>query len=489
MTHLSMELHVNTRGDKFPDPNHDPVSMIFWKIQDGTFPFELNIIREGVLLLLSDKSQQNLWKSSSELYHMTFYEEELDMIYALEDLVKFFDPDILSGYEIHSSSWGYLIERCSKSLQHDLEEELSRVEYKNANKGKDKWGYTHATEFSITGRHMLNIWRPLKSSLNLLDYTLENIAFHVLHERMPYFSYKTRTELFHNKKVSSLRCLISYWMNRLKVNFELLETQNIISQTIEQARLIGIDFYSVFYRGSQYKVESFLIRLCKSEHFILFSPSKRQVRDQKSLECIPLVMEPSSGFYKSPLLVLDFQSLYPSIVMAYNYCYSTMLGRLESMDTKSNEIGTTTLDIPNDLLSLISDYITVSPNGIVFVKKELRQSTLAKMLKDILDTRFLIKETMKELSEEEDLLNMLDNNQAALKLLANVTYGYTSASYSGRMPCSDVADSIVQTGRETLERAIKTIESNSKWGAKVVYGDTDSLFVYLPGKSRAEASF
>ena len=108
-------------------------------------------------------------------------------------------------------------------------------------------------------------------------------------------------------------------------------------------------------------------------------------------------------------------------------------------------------------------------------------------LKDILDTRFLIKETMKELSEEEDLLNMLDNNQAALKLLANVTYGYTSASYSGRMPCSDVADSIVQTGRETLERAIKTIESNSKWGAKVVYGDTDSLFVYLPGKSRAEA--
>lgn len=39
-----------------------------------------------------------------------------------------------------------------------------------------------------------------------------------------------------------------------------------------------------------------------------------------------------------------------------------------------------------------------------------------------------------------------------LKLIANVTYGYAGASFSGRMPCSDIADSIVQTGRVTLEK-------------------------------------
>ncbi|KAG9574891.1 putative DNA polymerase zeta catalytic subunit, partial [Aureobasidium melanogenum] len=48
-------------------------------------------------------------------------------------------------------------------------------------------------------------------------------------------------------------------------------------------------------------------------------------------------------------------------------------------------------------------------------------------------------------------------------------------------------DSIVQTGRETLEKAIALIHSVSKWGAEVVYGDTDSLFVYLKGRSREEA--
>lgn len=71
--------------------------------------------------------------------------------------------------------------------------------------------------------------------------------------------------------------------------------------------------------------------------------------------------------------------------------------------------------------------------------------------------------------------------------MANVTYGYTSATYSGRMPCIEIADSIVQTGRETLEKAQELIHSRADWAATVVYGDTDSLFVSLPGRSKDEA--
>lgn len=71
--------------------------------------------------------------------------------------------------------------------------------------------------------------------------------------------------------------------------------------------------------------------------------------------------------------------------------------------------------------------------------------------------------------------------------MANVTYGYTGASFSGRMPCVEIADSIVQTGRETLEKAISFIQSKPEWNANVVYGDTDSLFVHMPGRSREQA--
>lgn len=36
---------------------------------------------------------------------------------------------------------------------------------------------------------------------------------------------------------------------------------------------------------------------------------------------------------------------------------------------------------------------------------------------------------------------------------------------------------------------MQIIESTARWGAKVVYGDTDSLFVYLPGKTKDQAFF
>ena len=56
-----------------------------------------------------------------------------------------------------------------------------------------------------------------------------------------------------------------------------------------------------------------------------------------------------------------------------------------------------------------------------------------------------------------------------------------------RMPCVEVGDSVVSKGRETLERCIDLIEGRPEWGARVVYGDTDSVFVLLPGKSKDQA--
>lgn len=75
-----------------------------------------------------------------------------------------------------------------------------------------------------------------------------------------------------------------------------------------------------------------------------------------------------------------------------------------------------------------------------------------------------------------------------LKLLANVTYGYTSANFSGRMPCVDIADSIVATARATLQAAMALVRDTAKWRARVIYGDTDSMFVLLPDRSE-EAAF
>jgi DNA polymerase zeta len=55
-------------------------------------------------------------------------------------------------------------------------------------------------------------------------------------------------------------------------------------------------------------------------------------------------------------------------------------------------------------------------------------------------------------------------------MIANVTYGYTAAGFSGRMPCADLADAIVSTGRSTLQRAVALVEGRPERGARVVYG-------------------
>jgi DNA polymerase zeta len=326
----------------------------------------------------------------------------------------------------------------------------------------------------------------MRGELNLLQYTMENIAYHLLHQRIPHYGFADLTKWYKSKNPRDVAKVIDYFSNRVHIDVQILEANELVPRQSEQARLLGVDWFSVISRGSQFKVESLMFRIAKPENFMLVSPSRRQVGGQNALECLPLVMEPQSDFYTSPMLVLDFQSLYPSVMIAYNYCYSTFLGRVVGW-RGGNKMGFTDYSREQRLLELLKDHVNIAPNGMMYVKSEIRKSLLAKMLSEILETRVMVKSGMKVDKDDRTLQRLLNNRQLALKLIANVTYGYTSASFSGRMPCAEIADSIVQTGRETLEKAIALIHSVERWGAEVVYGDTDSLFVYLKGRTRAQA--
>lgn len=487
LSSMTIELHTNTRENFHPDPLNDAVQAVFWSYKSeylSDSPISGCIVACGTI----EEEKKIASTLPRENFYAIFERDELGLMNSLIDVVREYDPDILSGYEINSASWGYLIERGRKHLDYDLCKLLSRVSEKAHGKLGDRWGYTHASAIRITGRHMLNVWRVLRNDLNLLKYSIENVAFHTLHRRIPHYSFETLTRWYTSNLASEIEYSIKYHLLRLEITVDLIDTQEIITRTCEEARIIGIDFYSVFYRGSQYKVESILSRITKAENFIMASPSKKQVGEQNAIECLPLILEPETKFYTSPVVVLDFQSLYPSVMIAYNYCYSTCLGRLKNWRGR-NKLGFTDLQLPPGLVDLLQkDKITIAPNGMIYVKKSVRKSLLAKMLTEFLNTRVMVKDGMKSNKDDAAFQRLMNNRQLALKLIANVTYGYTSATYSGRMPCVEIADSIVQTGRETMERAIEHIKSNfQKWGAEVVYGDTDSLFVHFPGRTKDEA--
>jgi DNA polymerase zeta len=487
MSILSLEVHVNSRGTLVPDPAEDEVQCIFWTIQ-GEEDAGSDRPRVGILCL-SDEDGIAKRIAKQTPVNVEYEEDELDLINRIVDIVRYFDPDIMTGYEVHNSSWGYLIERARMKYEYDLCDEISRMRSQSHGRfGKeaDRWGFTHTSTIRVTGRHMINIWRAMRGELNLLQYTMENVVFHLLHKRIPHYQHSDLTAWYTSTKPRDLAKVLDHFISRVQLNLDILDANEIVPRTSEQARLLGVDFFSVISRGSQFKVESTMFRIAKPENFILVSPSRKQVGQQNALECLPLVMEPQSAFYSSPLLVLDFQSLYPSVMIAYNYCYSTCLGRIVSWRGK-NKMGFMDFKREPQLLELVKDHINIAPNGMMYVKQEMRKSLLAKMLGEILETRVMVKSGMKVDKDDKTLQQLLNNRQLALKLLANVTYGYTSASFSGRMPCSEIADSIVQTGRETLEKAIAIIHATEKWGAEVVYGDTDSLFVYLKGRTKDQA--
>lgn len=171
--------------------------------------------------------------------------------------------------------------------------------------------------------------------------------------RIPHYSHETLTKWWEGGHALHQSRVMKNYFHRAQYNLQLIESQELVSRTSEFARVFGVDFFSVISRGSQYKVESLMIRLAKPENFLMISPSRAQVGGQRALEVIPMVMEPESGFYEDPVVVLDFQSLYPSMVIAYNYCYSTCLGKLGG----GTKLGVTDYRIQDGILPLVQDHL------------------------------------------------------------------------------------------------------------------------------------
>ncbi|KAK9875165.1 hypothetical protein WA026_005957 [Henosepilachna vigintioctopunctata] len=492
LTIIAMELHVNTRENFRPNPQYDAIQAIFYCIS--------NDVEEG-----SDKPRQieglfavspilnyddTTKKGSCHLdgmgltQNIKYVVNELDLFKEFTKFICDLDPDIMIGYEIQMLSWGYLVERCFH-LGINIIPELSRVKDKHL-----KFNEKDTGDLRITGRVVLDFWRLLRHEIALQSYTLQSTVYEVLQMRIPSYSFKDLTNWWEHHTFLFRHRAVSYYLTQVRCQLKLLEQLDLVGRTSELARLFGIQFYEVLSRGSQFRVESMMLRLAKPLNYVAVSPSVQQRAKMKAPEHIALVLEPESKLYNDPVIVLDFQSLYPSIIIAYNYCFSTCIGKVSLLGKNEPfEFGATNLKISKERLKyfLKRNYLNFSPCGVGFVKKNVRDGIMPRMLREILDTRLMVKKSMKENKDDAVLQKVLHNRQLGLKLIANVTYGYTAANFSGRMPSVELGDSIVSKARETLQRTISLVDSNKEWGVRVVYGDTDSLFVHCPGKSREEA--
>lgn len=509
LTLAVIEFVATSHSQRLPDPRKDPVLAVCIHTRDERIVRPRDRDRSRLLITQSVASKSTL------KCDVTSFDDEAGLFHGIVQVFDEFDPDILLGFETQTQSIGYLLDRAD-TLGLPLLLALSRVVQKKFYGGGGKgmkegvplsdmsagarYFQRKGADIRIPGRHVVNVWRAVRTDVKLASYSLHGVASEVLGISIPrhepyvleeWLASETRADraLLHLRDLTSA-CLA------------IVDKLDIVGRTGELARVYGIDFMSVLTRGSQYRVESLLARVAHQRDFVLLAAQRSQVYEQPAIECLPLVMEPESGFYHDPVVVLDFQSLYPSVIIAHNLCYSTMLGNLNRLSSWSDvqQLGVVSDYRPPSTERLRStfgsdckDGIYVAPNGEMFVAAKHRRGVLPQMLQEVLDTRVMIKTAMKEIASEagnnEELLKRLNARQFAAKLLANVTYGFTSASASGRMPCAGLADAIVQGGREALEQVVRFVDDvlSPETGARVLYGDTDSLFVLVPGATKSEA--
>eukprot|EP00932_Pfiesteria_piscicida_P003645 SRR837773.1355.p1 GENE.SRR837773.1355~~SRR837773.1355.p1 ORF type:complete len:761 (+),score=382.37 SRR837773.1355:765-3047(+) len=167
-----------------------------------------------------------------------------------------------------------------------------------------------------------------------------------------------------------------------------------------------------------------------------------------------LVLEPKVGLYDDYVMMLDFNSLYPSIIQEHNICFTTV--------DRPNEVQLAQVTTEAELLAQ-----TRPPDGT------LSEGVLPQVLRRLVESRRNVKAQMKS-ERDPRRKQMLEIRQLALKLTANSMYGCLGFQNS-RFYAKPLAALITAKGREALQTTINVVQQELM--LEVVYGDTDSVFV------------
>lgn len=260
----------------------------------------------------------------------------------------------------------------------------------------------------------------------LRSYSLNSVSAQFLGEQKEDVHHSIISEL-QSKNEFTRRRLAVYCIKDAYLPLRLLEKLMCLFNLTEMSRVTGVPITYLFTRGQQIKVASQLYRKA-AEHNLLIPVDRVQVTGDKYEGAV--VIEPTRGYYTDPVATLDFASLYPSIMMAHNLCYSTLV-----------QPHRVKLFKPEDLIK--------TPNGDVFVNQGVKKGLLPLILEELISAR---KKARMELAKTTDPFQkaVLDGRQLALKISANSVYGFTGAQV-GQLPCLQISSSVTAYGRQMIE--------------------------------------
>lgn len=452
---LSFDIECAGRKGIFPEPQHDPVIQIANMVirQGETEPFLRNVFTLNTCTPIVGSQ-------------VLSYDKEAALLEAWSDFIRESDPDILTGYNINNFDVPYLLNR-AKHLKVKNFDFLGRIKnirsvIKDTILQSKQMGRRENKSVNFEGRVPFDLLFVLLRDYKLRSYTLNSVAFHFLQEQKEDVHHSIITDL-QNGDEQTRRRLAMYCLKDAYLPLRLLNKLMCIVNYMEMARVTGVPLSCLLTRGQQIKVVSQLLRKAKTSGYLMPAYHSQGGADDQFEGAT--VIEPKRGYYAEPISTLDFASLYPSIMMAHNLCYTTLVQNPAHL-TK---------------LGLTEDQVERTPANNMFVKSSVRKGLLPEILESLLSAR---KRAKNELKNEKDPFkrSVLDGRQLALKISANSVYGFTGAQV-GKLPCLEISGSVTAYGRTMIEFTKNEVEqkytraNGYEKDAVVIYGDTDSVMV------------
>ncbi|RKP11132.1 DNA polymerase family B-domain-containing protein [Thamnocephalis sphaerospora] len=461
---LSFDIECAGRKGVFPEARIDPVIQIanVVTINGEAKPFIRNVFTLNSCAPIAGAN-------------ILPYDSEAALLQDWCDFLTEVDPDVVIGYNTNNFDFPYLLDR-AQHLNVQRFPYLGRIrsiktEAKDTKFSSKAIGTRENKAINLEGRAQLDILQVMQRDYKLRSYTLNSVCAQFLGEQKEDVHHSIITDL-QNGNDETRRRLAVYCLKDAYLPQRLMDKLMCLVNYIEMARVTGVPFNYLLTRGQQIKVISQLYREAHKEDLII--PAMRSEVTEEQYEGAT-VIEPEKGYYDVPIATLDFSSLYPSIMMAHNLCYTTLL---------------THQTVEQHGLKLDVDYVK-TPNNDLFVKTSQRKGLLPTILENLLAAR---KRAKSDLKNETDPFKraVLDGRQLALKISANSVYGFTGAT-AGKLPCLQISSSVTAYGRVMIEKTKQEVEArfNIKHGyqhdARVIYGDTDSVMVKFGVKTLPEA--
>lgn len=382
---------------------------------------------------------------------------ERDLLTSFMDKFTNLDPDIVVGHDLLNFDFETLIRQMAIN-KIGTWSRLGRFKRTTLPSSKKAFPYL------FSGRVLCDIKKSAEELMPLRSYDLTTLASTILNRKRIEYNHATLVEAYKTSE-SLLKMLADTWEDVDSI-FSILVELNIIPLALKITNITGNILSRTLAAGRSERNEYLLLHAFHEDNFIC--PEKLQTKAMKGQKVSGdnneeggddqapqgrrkaaytggLVLEPKAGFYETCILLMDFNSLYPSIIQEFNICFSTV--KVPENDEEGSAV------IPCE----------TTATGV-----------LPAQLKSLVDRRRQVKRMMADCKQKDSMQKaLLDIEQRALKLTANSMYGCLGFEYS-RFYAKHLASLVTSKGREILMSTKAMVEN---LGYEVIYGDTDSLMI------------